>query len=226
MFRFFVNKKEDNYFILDKKIVKHISVVRQENKNFICVFQKEFYLTKFEFPNRALILKKLDYNHENTENIVLAIAVLKTKAFEFAIQKATELGVNTIIPFYSQNVEQKLGNDIDKKLVRWQEIITHAAQQSFRNIIPVIEKPIKIKTLIENYQHMSNKFIAHEKENNNLMINSLFENNTIFLVGPEGGFTEDEVGIAENFGFQAISLGKRILRAETAAIFLLSRIKQ
>ncbi|WP_215740731.1 16S rRNA (uracil(1498)-N(3))-methyltransferase [Mesomycoplasma hyorhinis] len=223
MHRFFLFEKINNYFILDKRVLQHLKLIKSKNDKFICVYQEKFYLTKFVFPNKAEIIEELNLNHEFKKQPMLAIAILKTKAFEFILQKAVELGVAKIIPFYSKNVEQKLGNDIDKKVQRWQEMVLHAAQQSFRNIIPKVEKPIKFHEVLNIEKNF--KFIAHEKENEE---NSqlLFDSDSLFLIGPEGGFTEDEIAKAKAKNFKVISLGKRILRSETAAMFCLARLKE
>lgn len=117
MFRFFVEQKEDNYFILTNEILNHIKVARVQNKNFICIYEQVFYLCKLE-GKKALIIEKIDANHEFKNQVILAMSVINTKRFELTIQKAAELGVSLFIPMLSQNVEQKLGNDIDKKLQR------------------------------------------------------------------------------------------------------------
>lgn len=223
MHRFFVFQKIDNYFILDERVLQHLKVIKSRNNKFICVFEKKFYITKFVFPNKAEIIEELDENHEFKNKTILAVAILKTKAFEWVLQKAVELGVHQIIPFYSEHVEQKLGNNIDKKVERWQEIVLHAAQQSFRNIIPEIGKPVDFEQVLNIEK--SFKFVAHEKENEE---NSklLFDSDSIFLIGPEGGFSDREIQKAKEKNFEIISLGKRILRAETAAVFCLSRVKE
>lgn len=223
MFRFFVNQKQGDFFILSTATVKHLKVVRLENKDFICVYESKFFKCSFVAPNLAKIESEIVKNHEFEQPVILAMALIKPKNFEFVIQKATELGVTKIIPFISEHCEIKI-NNIESKIKRWEEIALHAAQQSFRNIVPIIENPIKLKDLLNKYQHIEHKFIAHEKvEKENL--NTLFPTNTIFLVGPEGGFSDNEVQLAKISDFKTIRLTKTILRAETAAIFLLSRIK-
>lgn len=109
MFRFFVSEKQENFFILDDLNLNHIKVVRIKNENFICVYKGEFYLTKLvQNSNKAEIIEKLELNNEPKNKVILALAILKTKSFEFAIQKAVEIGVSEIWPFFSKNVSQKL----------------------------------------------------------------------------------------------------------------------
>lgn len=81
MHRFFVFEKINNYFILDKRVLQHLKVIKSRNDKFICVYQEKFYLTKFVFPNKAEIIEELNLNHEFKKQPMLAIAILKTKAF-------------------------------------------------------------------------------------------------------------------------------------------------
>ncbi|MBG0730599.1 16S rRNA (uracil(1498)-N(3))-methyltransferase [Mycoplasma sp. 'Moose RK'] len=223
MFRFFVEKKQENFFVLSEFTLKHIKTVRIEHENFICVFEGKFYLTKLlPKSNLAKIISEIDLNNEPNNKVTLAIAIIKTKSFEFAIQKAIEIGVSEIWPFYSKNVSQKLGNDLNKKLDRWQLICLHSAQQSFRNFVPKILPPTSFAKILEKSSDFSTKLIAHEKAKTAFDFTKIGQK-TILIVGPEGGFADDEVDLAQKANFQAVSLGKRVLRSETAAIFLLSK---
>ncbi|VEU59431.1 16S rRNA (uracil(1498)-N(3))-methyltransferase [Mesomycoplasma neurolyticum] len=223
MFRFFVDQKEKNYFLLNKETLNHIKVSRIQSQKFICVYKEEFYITILE-ANKAKILEKLNENHEFKNDVIIAASIINTKRFEWLIQKATELGATKLFPMYSENVVQKLGNNIEKKVERWNKIAKSASEQSFRNKAMIVEMPCFFDEIIK--EKILNKYIAHEKCNNNNNLNELYEQNSIFLIGPEGGFSEKEVELAQKNGFQTIFLGKRILRAETATLFILSRIKQ
>ncbi|UVD81718.1 16S rRNA (uracil(1498)-N(3))-methyltransferase [Mycoplasma iguanae] len=220
MMRFFVNKKEKDYFLLDQKILQHIKVARIQNKDFICVFSQEFYVCSLE-NNLAKIKYKLDSNHEFKNKIYLAAAIINIKRYEWLIQKATELGVTDFIPVISQYCELKNISKIENKLERWQTIALGAAEQSFRNKTMQIHHPTKFDDVIN--LNITNKFIAHEKISTNQQKID-YPTDSIFLVGPEGGFSDEEISKSEKKGFQVVSLGKRILRAETAAIYLLSKI--
>ncbi|MBN3534521.1 16S rRNA (uracil(1498)-N(3))-methyltransferase [Mycoplasma procyoni] len=222
MMRFFVDKKEGDYFILSKDVLQHIKVTRVEEKEFICVFEGKFHKCKLE-GNVAKIIDIIDENHEFNEEVVVAAAIINTKRFEWLIQKATELGATKLIPLITERVEQKLGNDIDKKVQRWNEISRNAAEQSFRNYSMEVTFPTFYKNVFDHFY--KNKYIAHEKEIDSKVPISIPQN-CIFLIGPEGGFSDQEVDLAISRGYIPISLGKRILRAETAPLFLLSRVEQ
>ena len=219
MFRFIVKNKVDNHFELSKETLKHIKVARVENENFICIYEEKFYECKLD-ADKALILNELDEDHEFKGNLILAASVINTKRFELLIQKATELGVKRFIPVLTENVSQKLHGDLTKKIERWNKIAYNATEQSFRNKIMTVETPMSLAEVLKI--DSANKYIAHEK--NDSKPNVSFESESIFLVGPEGGFTENEVNLAKGAGYKVVSLGKRILRAETASINMISRV--
>ena len=146
--------------------------------------------------------------------------LLKKFNKKYLIQKAAELGATKIIPMISKNISKKIPIDINKKIERWNQIALNASEQSFRNKQMIVDKPMSFKEVLNI--NASNKYIAHEKDDST--VKGSFPTNSLFLVGPEGGFTSNEVSEANNSGFETISLGKRILRAETASIFILSRV--
>ena len=220
MFRFFVNKKNNNFFELTHDNLHHIKVARIEDKQFICIYKEEFYITRLK-DKRALIIKKINNNHEFKNQVTLAASFIDTKRFEWLIQKASELGATTLIPVLSKNVSKKLPFDIEKKLLRWNDVALNASERSFRNKPMVVKSPMKFADVIK--LEIPNKYIAHE--NRMAQDPGLFKQDSLFMVGPEGGFTGEEISIAVENKFHVCSLGKRILRAETASIFMLSRIE-
>ncbi|UUD35786.1 16S rRNA (uracil(1498)-N(3))-methyltransferase [Mycoplasmopsis citelli] len=223
MNRFFVNQKINNTFILPKETLKHLQVIRGKNKQFICVYDQEFYLCILE-NNVAKILQKIKENHELPFEVVLAISVIKLERFEWILQKATELGVSKIIPVHSTYCDGDLIKyKFNKKIQRFESIIQNAAEQSFRNKIPILEK---IHTFEEALQYpIESKYLAHEKINLSKTLATQINNACMFFVGPEGGFSNQEIIQAQAQNVEIISLGSRIMRAETAAIYLLSQVK-
>lgn len=219
MFRFFVEDKIGNTFKLSKEIIKHIKVARVEKENFICIYKEIFFICQLD-NEQAIIIKELNENHEFSKQIIIAAAFIDTKRFEWLIQKAAELGATKLIPVLSQNVSKKIPSDINKKIQRWNQISLNASEQSFRNKQLIVSQPMKFNDVINI--KITNKYIAHEKEKSTTEIS--FPQDSIFLIGPEGGFSEKEVINASVKGYKIISLGKRILRAETASIFIMSRI--
>lgn len=176
---------------------------------------------------------------EKTENIIEGNVELtvfqglpKSDKMELIIQKGTELGVSNFIPVELKRCIVKLtGRDEVKKLERWQKIAEMAAKQSGRDIIPKVNNIQNVKSvckLIPNYDIV---LVAFENEENNLLKNELIkikntkENFKIaIIIGPEGGMEEAEVQEFKTAGAKVITLGKRILRTETAPLNMASII--
>jgi 16S rRNA (uracil1498-N3)-methyltransferase len=163
---------------------------------------------------------------ESPLEITLAQSLLKGEKMEYLIQKATELGIKKIIPFFSSRSVPLL--DKSKKLKRyhrWEKIAIEACKQCGRISVPKVEP-------LQNYSEMLGmapsealRLILWEKEGQGLkevLKESKGRTNIFFMVGPEGGMSDQEVGEAKRAGFIPITLGKRILRSETAGLCLLS----
>lgn len=152
---------------------------------------------------------------EHKIDVILLFGVIKPEKFEIGIQKAVELGVNKIIPFFSENSDSR-----NVRLDRLNRIALEACKQCGRAKIPEISEPLRFEEAIE--KGSGKKIIAYEKENDNSLKSVLsdlneFESATL-VIGSEGGFTPEEVDFAKEKGYVSVSLGKRILRAETAVI--------
>lgn len=224
MNRFFVFEKQNDYFILPKATLEHLKVIRVKNKEFICVFEENFYVCVLE-ENKAKIVSKLNLNHEFNFEVTLAMSIIKLDRFEWMLQKATELGVTKIIPVASQYCDGDLVKyKFNKKRERFETILQNAAEQSFRNKIPVLLPIIDFEQAVKIPSKY--KFIAHEKVSVQDSKRVSIDDECLLFVGPEGGFSDAEIALAEQHDIKAISLGKRILRAETAALYLLSQIEQ
>lgn len=229
MHRFFVDNKSGNKFILDEDTKKHIKSVRIKKESFLINHLGIYYECKlsenYEFAN---IIKKLDINNEFAYDTVLLAPIIDLKRFEWLIQKATELGVKKIVPFISKFTNWKeLEQQFTKKYDRFNEIILNASQQSFRNYVPLLEKHDHLENVVKRYYDLNyDVFLAYEQASKNEEI-KIDPKNLIIIVGPEGGFSIDEVNkIIEitNKKAKIVSLGKTILRAETACIYMLSQL--
>ena len=181
-------------------------------------------------PFKFFILNKIIENHELNGFVRLLYCLPKGEKTDLVIQKATELGVDEVVLINSTRSVSKINNDnIDKKIVRYNKIIKEASEQSKRNKLMKLTDVITFKDL-KNYPGDYN-FIAYEATQNNLndlkniFLNNDFTSKTInIIIGAEGGLTKEEVDIAMKLGYTEISLGKRILRSETASIYILSLI--
>jgi len=176
------------------------------------------------------ILKELNEETEPKVKITLAQCLPKGSKIDFIIQKSVELGVFDIIPVSSERSISKIEGKEDKKKERWQRIAKEAAEQSGRQIIPQIHAPISFDELLKSSNKYALKLIPWELEKESLLRGVLNSVETCHgmslqvIIGPEGGFSQEEINKAKSAGFTSISLGKRILRTETAGIAILSNI--
>jgi len=161
---------------------------------------------------------------ESSLNLTLAVALLKGEKFDLVIQKATELGVTRIVPVIASRADVKLSSekDSERKMVRWQRIALEATKQCGRAALTTIERPATFERLIESSH--KNSLIFAEREGNSLATTlgeiQMSGATVTAVVGPEGGWNDDEIEQARNAGWQIVTLGGRILRAETAAIVI------
>lgn len=170
----------------------------------------------------AEILGEQSLNRESPLRITLLQGILKGVKMDLVIQKTTELGVNRIIPVITERSQLRE----TRKLLRWQKIAEEASRQSGRNIIPEISKPVEFDGIFNQSEMISGKGIIFWEEGGERLSDILkrFDKTAgiSLFTGPEGGFTEKEVGTASENGFAVASLGRRIIRAETAAIAAIS----
>lgn len=171
-----------------------------------------------QVSSREVIIRILSRNIELETGTPLNLvqAMLKGKKMDFLIQKATELGVHTFIPLISRYCEKRPHGD--RQTERWQRIMLEACKQCRRPVPMQISQPVSLEQL--PLAEDSNRIMPWEDENSRSLSPSLLQDNlpTLLLIGPEGGFHPDEVSLARDLGFHTVSLGPRILRAETAAL--------
>lgn len=170
-----------------------------------------------------IIFDKFPSPTESTIEIILLQALPDKERMELIIQKTTELGVSKIIPFKSaKSISLEEREAKQKKAHRWQEIARRASEQCRRRRIPKVESVRGFQEVIELCENDSLKIILWERQGEGLK--GLLRRNTFkkiyIMVGPEGGFTDDEVFLAMKHGFKPVKLGQRILRTETASIIL------
>ncbi|MCB0832739.1 MAG: 16S rRNA (uracil(1498)-N(3))-methyltransferase [Bacteroidetes bacterium] len=152
----------------------------------------------------------------------LGIAVLKRDAMDWVIEKAVELGVTEIHPLITTRSVVDAGGS---KAARWQKIALSAMKQSRRSVLPPIHPSVQFHDLLCSDHRSSDLLLmAHEAAAEPLDIQSPIPSAIFLLIGPEGGFTDDETELAANHGYTTFSLGTRRLRSETAAIASLSRL--
>ena len=204
---------------LNEDIVFHLTkVLRNTEDKFRLVDNNNVVFLAELKNNKAFVTDKLDDNNELDIHITALISTIKQDKFEIILQKLTELGVKRIVPVKTSYSQDLFIND--KKIHRFNKIIQEAAEQSHRNIIPELCSLINLDD-IDKYKSELN-IVPYEKEANSNI--SLKSKSLTFIIGPEGGFKKEEIESLINKGFKSISLGKRILRAETAAINITGNI--
>lgn len=162
--------------------------------------------------------------------VVLFQSLIKGEKLEWVIQKSIEIGVTTIIPIETSRCIVKLESKkkTDAKVQRWNKIAEAAAKQSGRGIVPKVMEPITFKEALSYAnEHLDAACIPYEKEKEQSIKTFLQKSNASrvgILIGPEGGFTEDEVRMAMESSIVSVTLGPRILRSETAGLVVLANI--
>lgn len=178
-------------------------------------------------PFRLTIIAKANLTPDPGPKVTLIYALPKGDKLDLVIQKAVELGVDHITLVATKNAVVKYDESkSDRKFERFEKIIKSAAMQSKRDFIPTIDGVLSFKDMLS--RPFDIKLLAHEKADlpvATLLRQKAKPSSIAILVGPEGGFTEEEVKRAKKSGYHIISFGKTILRSETAALYALSLIK-
>ena len=233
MQRYFLNGNINNY-VFDLEDIFHIQKVmkmRVGERIEVVIDSKAYFASIVSLnPFKIDMQDEIPFNSEIINHVTLYYCLVKGDKLDFVIQKAVELGVKEIVLVQSKYCVTKYDKkEIEKKIERFKGIIKGACRQSHRLIVPALDKIISIDEIIK--ETLSDKnFIAYEKEaGGTKKTKQYFEEITNYdsvslLVGPEGGFSEEEVRKMNSVGFKNISLGKRILRSETAAISVLSNL--
>jgi len=167
--------------------------------------------------------------HEELESnaalpLHLLLAVFKFDHMEWAIEKATELGVSRITPILARRTEKHLALAANKRVERWRRIVLEASKQSRRTTIPGIADPIQLKSALEQ-EHSPTRILLSETEQATTITAALAAalaasqtTDVALAIGPEGGWTPEEMALFTTHNWHPVTLGPRILRAETAAI--------
>lgn len=227
--KFFVDEKDikNNFITIYGQDFVHLTkVLRKKVGDQIEVVSKDFeYISKIEQIQKSeLILKIVSKSKliDNTLDITLFQASMKGEHMDYVIQKATELNVKTFVPFLSKFVVAKIDN---KKTERFKKISQEALKQSGRNIAMDIKDVLSFEEVLSMLKTYDQIVVAYENSSCDAksVLSSLSKNKkTALVVGSEGGFCEEEIQKLEKVGAKQISLGKNILRGETAGLTLVS----
>ena len=162
--------------------------------------------------------------------VTLVMAVYKFDRMEWALEKATELGVASIVPVIARRTEKHLASAAAKRVERWRRIVHEAAQQSRRSDVPVVHDAVALATYVKG-ESSATRIVSAEQERTTTLRSALDEALASagaempaleIAIGPEGGWAPEEEALFDANGWRTVSLGPRILRAETAAIVSLA----
>lgn len=205
--------------VMRAKIGDEIEVV-SENKIYSCI-------VKSLSPLEIVVNYEIPTDSELPVELTLFFALAKGDKIDFVIQKATELGATRIVLLKTERCVVKFEEkNLDHKLERFKKIAKEASEQSHRTRIPEIIGAVDIKN-IPSHLLADINLLAYEKEagSTKTIFDSVEKKSISVMIGPEGGFSEEEVNrLINHSNFHLISLGKRILRTETAAVYALSVI--
>lgn len=239
MQKFFVKEEQikDNKIEIIGTDVNHIiNVLRMRKEDKVQINNlstAENYIAEIiEYSSDRIICKiieKIASKSETNIDIDLYQGLPKADKMELIIQKTTEIGIKKIIPVAMERCIVKLDEkDSVKRVERWQKISEVAAKQSKRDIIPKIEKIIKIKDLYSIIKEYDLFIVAYEEEKivtlKEILRNSINAKKIGILIGPEGGIDISELQKLKESGAIIVTLGNRILRTETAPIVIVSNI--
>lgn len=217
---------------LSDDAANHIGkVLRMQPGQFVTLFDgsdAEFPAVISEISKKQLtvdIQQRIEKSIESPLNLHLGQVISRGDKMEFTIQKSVELGVNTITPLLSERCGVKLDpKRFEKKLQQWQKIAIAACEQCGRNIVPVIRPVMELEAWCAEPSEAL-KLNLHPRAS--YSINTLPEpvNKVRLLIGPEGGLSEQEIAMTEQYHFAETLLGPRVLRTETAALTAITALQ-
>ncbi len=224
--------EQSDKVVLDPKAQKHIKdVLRMQVGDSIILFNGDGHdyssvineISKKEV--HAKIISKNKITNESPLSIHLLQPLCRSEKMDWCLQKATELGVTEITPYTSKRVNISIAKDrLDKKLNHWNSVAQSACEQSGRSIIPVVNNPVTFYEAVSSASNIKCLKIIASPEAKNISFADLPNDSTecICAIGPEGGFEDEEIKLAQSADFSSIQLGPRILRLETAVITVIS----
>lgn len=239
MNQFFVEESQiqGSEIIIEGTDVNHIkNVLRMKTGEEVMISNgtdKHYICSIMTISEQQVVAKIVDIDTNSTElpvKLYLFQGLPKADKMELIIQKSVELGVHEIIPVAMKRCVVKLDAKKEKsKLARWQGIAESAAKQSKRMVIPNISRVMNFKEAVAYAKSLDYNIIPYEfangMERSKQVVKSLGQYKSVgIFIGPEGGFEEAEIAYAKENNMQIISLGKRILRTETAGLTALSII--
>lgn len=229
MQRYFCNQDSD-LFTLSRDDSYHITKVMRYNigTKIEIVCNNTLYLSEITSLTPFVVAKKIASidNDSKSLNVTIAQSLVKEQKMDYILQKGTELGVKEFIPLITTRSVVKIEKKEDKKINRWNLIVKEASEQSKRLDIPLVNRAHNIKELsLLDYDYKILCTVNELSKSIKTVLSNIQESDRILIVvGPEGGFTKEEEDYLISNGFISVSLGSRVLRTETASLFVLSII--
>ena len=229
MQRYFAVDKDLNISDKDKHHI--INVMRMKlNDKIEIVYDEKVYMCEINDISKKDVSYSvkdiIDINNELPVKVTIAVSLVNEKKLDFILQKCTELGIYDFVLVSSDRSKIKIDGKENKKIERWNTITKEAAEQSHRNIKPIIKGIMSIDEVAKLDYDL--KLTCSTKENEktikNVLQNSTNCDRIIIVVGPEGGLTVSEEEKLEKNGFIPVTLGNLILRTETVPIYIMSLI--
>lgn len=231
MQRYFVDKIDGDFLTISSDDSYHIvKVMRMKvNDKIEVVCNQNEYLCQIvaiEDSVKCKVISSFVEKKRRIPKVAIAQSLVKEQKMDYILQKATELGVDEIIPIYTERSIVKLEKKEDKKKERWKKVLKEASEQSKRVEIPNLENVISLKELLNKKYDF--KFICSVNEKTKTIKSVLskvdISDTILFVIGPEGGLSSKEEEMLLLNGFETVSLGSNVLRTETASSFVLSAI--
>jgi len=224
--RFFVEEVRSGRAEIAGEDARHLTrVLRAERgQQFEISDNRGVYLAEIETAHKDLVTFRVIESvpmRAEAARIVLAAALIKFDHFEWMIEKATELGVNTIAPFVAARSERGLDRAAVKRVERWRRIAVEASQQSRRDWVPAVEDAVNFEYVLG--READYRFVLDEEPGVQDVLAAVPPERRVsdviaVAVGPEGGWTEDERERFRERGWRGVGLGENVLRTETAAM--------
>ena len=217
--------KTDEIYTLQKSdpnthYIRNVRRLEKGAKIYLCCNTEDQYLALIEEVTPQTIVLRIDQKercpHNPIHPIEIGLSMIAWDRFEWALQKGTELGMCSLTPCITERVQHTLLKSWDKKKNRLQEIIRQAAQQSGRSLLPVLHDPMHLKDYLKQNASwvLCDIIQSHSHQD--------FPQKPNILIGPEGGFTEEEYALIKQHHPYALHLAQGTLRSETAAIAAIS----
>ncbi len=215
-------------FVIEGEDAKHISTVlrlTEGDEIVICDGEGTDYYCTLAESSKHRVVARIDRscanNSEPEVSITLYQGLPKSDKMELIIQKCVEIGFVRIVPVKTDFAVAKLEGKEDKKRERWQKIAESAAKQCGRGIIPLVDRAVTFSEAVQDSKNCEGRIIPYENEENYSIKNFTrgFKGKSIAVfIGPEGGFSPKEIELAISEGIKSVTLGRRILRTETAGL--------